>query len=79
MFCDLKPLFCKNPTTVVLVLYNEQVDDAFSVMKAGANKLALSFSHIQNGVKPLLKEHSHFCVFMMYFLHFYYNAGKDLI
>ena len=59
MFCDPKPLFCKNPTTVVLVLYNEQVDDAFSVMKA-ANELALSFSHIQNGVITLIKEHFHF-------------------
>ena len=59
----------KNPTTVVLVLY----DNVFSLMNA--NELAHSFSYVQNGVISLLKEHSHFCVFMVYFLHFYYNAG----
>ena len=73
MFFDSKPLVRKNPNTVVLVLYNELVDDVFSVMNA--NELVLSFSRVQNGVISLLKEPSHFCFFMMYFLPFYYNAG----
>ena len=44
------------------------VDDVFSLMNT--NELALSFSHIQHGVISILKEHYHFGVFIVYFLHF---------
>ena len=48
-----------------------------------ANELALSFSHVQNGVISLLKEHSHFCVFifitMQVIFQFFLKTGVNLI